>query len=77
MRRTRLGSPFTEILTPEYGCRRAPSAMGKYVFGCPTCQVESHPIGQEAKTCRREILALLSRQKRIKPLLQRMQVEHI
>src|SRR5713101_6905315 len=69
--------PAYETLTGEYGCRRASLAMGKYVFGRPTRQIEADPIGQEPKTCRREVLPPFSCQKCIKLVLQRVQVQHI
>src|SRR5215470_726538 len=61
----------------EYGRRRAPSAMGKYVFGRPTREIEADALGQEPKTCRRKVFAPFSCQKCIKLVLQRVQVQHI
>src|SRR5258705_13869224 len=51
--------------------------MRKYILGRPAREVEADPIRQEPKTRRRKVLPPFSRQKRIKLVLQRVQVQHI
>ena len=51
--------------------------MGKNVLGGETGKVEPHPLGQEAKTRRGQLLPPLARQHGVQPFLERVQINDV